>query len=98
MAANRLGPTLVVIASLLVLEACHRSSSSFPPTPPPPPPPTGATAGLDARPSNMTCVAPAKTASTSTAIQLQRVFANLTFNQPVAMLQAPGDDSRWFVL
>jgi uncharacterized repeat protein (TIGR03806 family) len=29
---------------------------------------------------------------------LQRVFPNLTFSQPLAMLQAPGDDTRWFVL
>ncbi|HEX7237103.1 MAG TPA: PQQ-dependent sugar dehydrogenase, partial [Gammaproteobacteria bacterium] len=53
---------------------------------------------MDARPSNLSCVAPAKTAATGTAIQLQRVFPNLTFNQPLAMLQAPGDDTRWFVL
>src|SRR5262245_25724041 len=95
MAANRLAPTSVVIASLLLLEACHSSDDDDNQTPPPPP---GVTVGLDARPSNMTCVAPAKTTSTSTAIQLQRVFPNLTFTQPLAMLQAPGDDSRWFVL
>jgi uncharacterized repeat protein (TIGR03806 family) len=29
---------------------------------------------------------------------LQPAFPNLTFNQPLAMLQAPGDDSRWFVV
>jgi glucose/arabinose dehydrogenase len=29
---------------------------------------------------------------------VQRVFANLNFTQPVAMLQAPGDSSRWFVV
>lgn len=28
----------------------------------------------------------------------QRVFASLTFASPVAMLQAPGDGSRWFVV
>ena len=94
MAANRLGPTVVVIASVLLLEACHSSDDD--PTPPPAPP--GPTVGLDARPSNLTCIAPAKTVASGTAIQLQRVFPNLTFNQPVAMLQAPGDDSRWFVL
>ncbi|MDH5515991.1 MAG: PQQ-dependent sugar dehydrogenase, partial [Gammaproteobacteria bacterium] len=26
------------------------------------------------------------------------MFPNLTFSQPVAMLQAPGDDARWFVV
>jgi uncharacterized repeat protein (TIGR03806 family) len=43
-------------------------------------------------------VAPARTTAGGTAIQLQRVFPNLTFDQPLGMLQAPGDDTRWFVL
>jgi uncharacterized repeat protein (TIGR03806 family) len=54
--------------------------------------------GLDARPSSLTCVAPAKATAGGTTIALQRVFPNLTFNQPLAMLQAPGDDTRWFVV
>ena len=32
------------------------------------------------------------------ALGVQRVFPNLSFANPVAMLQAPGDDSRWFVV
>ena len=32
------------------------------------------------------------------ALGLQRAFPNLSFTAPVAMLQAPGDDSRWFVV
>jgi glucose/arabinose dehydrogenase len=32
------------------------------------------------------------------SIMLERAFPALSFAQPVAMLQAPGDDSRWFVL
>jgi glucose/arabinose dehydrogenase len=31
-------------------------------------------------------------------LRVQRVFPALTFNQPVAMLQAPGDATRWFVV
>ncbi len=31
-------------------------------------------------------------------IALGPVFDNLSFNAPVALLQAPGDDSRWFVV
>jgi uncharacterized repeat protein (TIGR03806 family) len=89
-------PALALIA-LSLLEACHSSSSDGGTTPPTPPP--GITAGLDARPSNLTCIAPAKSPyGGGTAIQLQRVFSSLTFNQPLAMLQAPGDDTRWFVL
>ncbi len=53
--------------------------------------------GLEARPSNTACVAPARGTGSST-ISVQRAFPNLTFLKPVAMLQAPGDDSRWFVL
>jgi uncharacterized repeat protein (TIGR03806 family) len=96
-AANRSGPFPVLVASLLLLEACHSSDDDDNQQPPPPPPP-GVTVGLDARPSNLTCVAPAKTAPAGTSIQLQRVFQNVALNQPVAMLQAPGDDSRWYVV
>src|SRR5690348_10016968 len=92
MAANRLGATLVVIASVLLLEACHSSDDD-----PAPPTPPGPTAGLDARPSNLTCVAPAKTAPGGTAIQLQRVFQSVALSEPVALLPDP-DSSRWFVL
>ncbi len=45
------------------------------------------------------CVAPSRTTGgTGASIQLQRVFPNLTFTEPLAMLQAPGDDTRWFVV
>ena len=42
-------------------------------------------------------MAPARSTGTST-VSVQRVFPNLTFTEPVAMLQAPGDNTRWFVL
>lgn len=32
------------------------------------------------------------------ALGVQPAFPNLSFTAPVAMLQAPGDDSRWFVV
>jgi glucose/arabinose dehydrogenase len=55
--------------------------------------------GLDARPANPTCVAPAKSSSNAGAtIALQRAFPNLTFSQPLGLLQPPGDNSRWYVL
>jgi uncharacterized repeat protein (TIGR03806 family) len=53
--------------------------------------------GLDARPSNPTCVAPARPTAAATVTTL-RVFPGLTFSSPVLMLQAPGDASRWFVV
>jgi uncharacterized repeat protein (TIGR03806 family) len=43
-------------------------------------------------------VAPSKTTGGGATVKTQRVFPNLTFNQPLLMLQAPGDDSRWYVL
>ncbi len=51
--------------------------------------------GLDSRPSNTTCVAWERPASG--AISLTR-FTDLAFNASVAMLQAPRDNSRWFVV
>lgn len=55
------------------------------------------TSGLDARPSNTTCLAPDRPTTTA-SIGLQRVFPSLSFSSPVALLQAPGDASRWFVV
>ena len=53
--------------------------------------------GLDARPTNPTCIAPARPTATATVVT-QRVFPGLTFSSPVALLQAPGDATRWFVV
>lgn len=54
-----------------------------------------ASAGLDSRPSNTTCLAWDRAGSDT--ISLQR-FTNLAFTGAVAMLQAPQDDTRWFVV
>ena len=91
---------LPVVLIALALGACHSSSDpppAVPPPPPPPPPPPAGTLGLDARPSNTTCIAPPRP-GTTTDVDLVREFAGLSFDQPVGMLQAPGDASRWFVL
>ncbi|WP_257450605.1 PQQ-dependent sugar dehydrogenase [Archangium lipolyticum] len=53
--------------------------------------------GLDARPSNTTCIAPARPVE-STGVTTQPAFSRLTFNQPLFVLQAPGDASRVFVV
>ena len=53
--------------------------------------------GLDERPANATCVAPPRPTGTA-AVSVQRVFPELSFSQPLLMLQVPGDASRWFVL
>ncbi len=58
------------------------------------PPPVS---GLDQRPNNTSCLAPARATGTST-MSTPQAFPGLTFLEPVAMLQAPGDASRWFVV
>lgn len=62
---------------------------------PPPPPP--ATVGLDARPNNLNCVAPAR-ASVGT-IEVTDAFPNLpNIGSPTKVLVEPVADPRWFVL
>ena len=71
------------------------------PTPPPPPSPAPQNlSGLDARPSNTTCIAPVR-ATGSATIATQRVFPNLALkfsNHPISLQQVPGDSTRWFVV
>jgi uncharacterized repeat protein (TIGR03806 family) len=57
-------------------------------------PPVG---GLDGRPANTTCLA-GDPPSNTVSIAIQRVFSNLTFTQPIAMLQEPGNSARWYVV
>ena len=88
----------LAVASLILLEACHSSSDDDG---------TRASAANTARAQrrarraavelDLRC-AGEDAAGGGTAIALQRVFSGLTFNQPLAMLQAPGDGPRWFVL
>jgi len=60
--------------------------------------PTAApTGGLDARPANTSCLAPERSGAGTSAITA-RVFERLTFEQPLAMMQPPGETSRWFVV
>lgn len=53
------------------------------------------TSGLDTRPSNTTCLAWDRPAAGT--ISLER-FTNLSFSSAVAMLQAPADNSTWYVV
>src|SRR5688572_17305642 len=61
------------------------------PTPTPSPTPPPGSVGLDARPSNTTCLATTQP-TFGVSVGVTRVFPNLTFSQPVALLQAPGDN------
>ena len=52
--------------------------------------------GISFRPSNTTCVAPPKPPSAN--VDYERAFPNLSFTQPVALRQRPGDGDRWYVV
>lgn len=58
-------------------------------------PPTRSEFGLDTRPSNTTCKAPARPPSTA-PVAFERVYANVNLNTPMMMAQIPGDKTRWF--
>lgn len=53
--------------------------------------------GLDERPLNPRCVAGKRPSTGNNLAQLQPAFPALTFNLPLAMVQAPNDNSRWYV-
>lgn len=59
---------------------------------------SAALSGLDQRPDNSTCVAPQRPVDNAT-ITLTQVFDSLpNFAFPVALLQVPNNNSRWFVV
>jgi len=77
-------------------ESAASTAASASTTGVPPPPPSGS--GLDARPSNTTCLA-GDPPSSSVSLAVQRAFPGLpNFTQPVAMLQEPGNPARWYVV
>lgn len=59
-------------------------------------PPTPAEFGLDTRPANTTCKAPARPPSAA-PVKFQRVYENVGLGTPMVMAQKPGDPSKWFV-
>src|SRR4051812_41583099 len=73
------------IAALLVLASCGSDG------------PISAPFGLDRRPPNPSCVAKPRPVI-NTGVTLQRQWSTLTFSEPIFLLQAPGDDSQWFVV
>lgn len=79
---NRLG-SIVLLWSALALAACDGTGAVFNPPPDDPGPAPPDDPEPPAEPP---------------PIAVQRVFPQLAFEQPLLMLQAPGDDSRWFVV
>ncbi len=56
-----------------------------------------ALSGLDTRPANPTCLAQARPPET-TDVTLEHVFDGVTFSNPLLARQAPGEDSKWYVV
>ena len=87
-------PVFAVLSAVAAVAGCGGGSSRGGDGAGMPPP----SAGLDSRPQNLTCVAPERLSGPGAQIALEPIFDSLGFNQPLGLLQAPGDDSRWFVL
>jgi uncharacterized repeat protein (TIGR03806 family) len=89
----RRGAALLLLAA--VLGACGGSSNKGGNGNPPSPPPVG---GLDARPSNATCVAPARSTA-GAQVDLVDAFPSLpAIAGPTKLLVEPVANPRWFVL
>jgi uncharacterized repeat protein (TIGR03806 family) len=57
----------------------------------------GDQSGLDARPVNTSCVAPARPVVSATA-SFARAYPDLApFEEPIALIRRPGDAARWYV-
>jgi uncharacterized repeat protein (TIGR03806 family) len=104
LAANRLNRSTIhrgsAVAMVMLIAGCSGGSGG-PENPPPPGPPAppAVVSGLDVRPTNTSCLAPERAAS-STTLGTERVFPNLVrfTGEPVQMLQVKGDSSRWFIV
>jgi uncharacterized repeat protein (TIGR03806 family) len=53
--------------------------------------------GLDARPSNTSCLA-GDAPSGNVTLGVERIYPNLSFSSPILMLQEPASSARWFVV
>ena len=102
-----LGLSLVIAVGFAALGACSDDGGAVADTPDADPfgeggapdgyvPPKRAEFGLDARPSNTTCLAPARPPSTA-PVKFEQVFANVNLQAPMMIAQIPGDKTRWFV-
>lgn len=92
---NRYALLLAALLATLLLAGCGGGAETTANNPPPPPPPA---TGLDARPNNATCVAPARGVGGG-GVDVVDAFPNLpNMNQPTKVLVEPVANPRWFVL
>ena len=78
------------VAMVLLAAACSHGKGKGGSHPP--------VSGLTARPANPSCVAPARPVA-NIAAAVAPAFASLApFTNPVAMLQRPGNSTRWYVV
>ena len=85
-------PMVLLIPWLVLAHGCGGGSVTTPSAPTVDP-----NSGLTQRPSNTTCLA-GDSPGSQQPLGVQRAFASLSFNSPVALLQAPGNTQRWFVV
>lgn len=83
---------IAIFIMTVLFTACHSSDSSAPVTAVNP-----AVSGLDTRPANPSCVAPARPLQ-NVSYSLTDAFPGMTFYKPVLVLQAPGETGRMFVV
>jgi len=95
LASNRALSGCATVVAALLIAGCGGGSKT---NANPPPPVTPPTTGLDARPNNATCVAPARGGG-GVSVDVIDAFAGLpNISQPVKVLVEPVADPRWFVL
>ena len=99
MRAPTIAAGLASQALILLLSGCGGGSAPIPsPSPVPVPVPPPSSGGLDSRPSNTTCLA-GDAPNPGVPYGVQQAYPNLpNFTQPIAMLQAPGDNAHWYVV
>ena len=93
---SRINSVLVAIFAGALVAGCGggAKTTAMPPANPPPPP----TSGLDLRPSNATCIAPARGPGAG-SVDIDDAFPGLPdISQPTKVLVEPVADPRWFVL
>lgn len=91
---RRFRPRIAISLTVsLAVAACGGGGSTFEPPPDPEPAVCDAATFTSQLPPT-----PGQPAAVPPSIAVQQAFTAISFDQPLAMLQAPADDTRWFVV